>query len=294
MTPGATPPRRIRYQVAASLDGYIAGPDGDADWIVMDPDIDFGALFSQFDTFLMGRRTWEGMPGGTPMSGRVLVFSRTLRQEDHPGVTVVSDRVEETLRALRAEPGKDIWLFGGGELFRSLLELGQVDTVEVAVVPVMLGAGIPLLPGGERHSLALTAIRARPGTGERTRRRVMRWLPHGVAGLGAGGIAALALAMAILPGSETEVAASDAPPAVTVSMSTTRFSPGSVRVKAGGTVTWSNTSEIVHTVTSEDFNSGNIAVGGRYQRTFARPGTYSYWCVPHRQAGMVGTVVVEP
>jgi dihydrofolate reductase len=141
--------RRIRYQVAASLDGYIAGPNGEADWIIMDPDIDFGAMFAQFDTFLIGRRTFEGMAktGQGSMPGmKVLVFSRTLRQSDYPNVTIVADKPEEVLATLRAQPGKDIWLFGGGLLFRSLLDLGLVDTVEIAVIPVLLGGGIPLLP----------------------------------------------------------------------------------------------------------------------------------------------------
>ena len=139
--------KRIRYQVAMSLDGYIAGPNGEADWIIMDPDIDFGALFEQFDTFLVGRRTFEAMGGQSASPGaKTFVFSRTLRQQDYPGVTIVAERVEETVAALRAEPGKDIWLFGGGSLFRSLLDAGLVDTVEVAVMPVLLGEGIPLLP----------------------------------------------------------------------------------------------------------------------------------------------------
>jgi dihydrofolate reductase len=143
-------PRRIRYQVAASLDGYIAGPNGEADWIIMDPDIDFGELFSQFDTFLMGRGTFEGMvrqQGSAAVPGmKIIVFSRTLRQKDHPDVTIVAEASEKALTALRNESGKDIWLFGGGSLFRSLLEMRMVDTVEIAVIPVLLGGGIPLLP----------------------------------------------------------------------------------------------------------------------------------------------------
>jgi len=159
--------RRITYGVAASLDGYIAGPGGEYDWIPMDPDIDFAAHMARFDTFLMGRRTYElfaGQGGGKGMD--VWVFSRTLRQEDHPGVTVVSDGIEERLAGLRARPGKGIALFGGGVLFRSLLELGQVDAVEVAVVPVLLGRGIPLLPETSlRSALALVSHHVYPKTG---------------------------------------------------------------------------------------------------------------------------------
>src|SRR5687768_6521919 len=114
--------RRIRYQVACSLDGYIAGPNGEYDWIVMDPDIDFQALFDQFDTLLMGRRTFE-LAGASSTDMRTFVFSRSLQQADHPRVTIVAENVKETLDELRAQSGKDIWLFGGGELFRSLLEL---------------------------------------------------------------------------------------------------------------------------------------------------------------------------
>ena len=156
--------RRVRYVVAMSLDGYIAGPDGEADWIIMDPEIDFRALFEQFDTFLLGRRTFEGMggAGGGQSGAQTIVFSRTLRQQDYPNVTIVSDNPEQVVADLRSKPGKDIWLFGGGRLFRSFLEARLVDTVEVSVIPVLLGEGIPLLPAipsSGRFELKLTSIR---------------------------------------------------------------------------------------------------------------------------------------
>jgi dihydrofolate reductase len=152
--------RKIRYQVACSLDGYIAGPDDEYDWIVNDPDIDFAALFDQFDTVLMGRRTFEVVGGPPSPEMKTFVFSRSMRQDDHPGVTIVSDRIEETLAEVRAEPGKDIWLYGGGELFRSLLELGCVDTVEPAIIPIVLGGGRPFLPvPAVRRRLSLTETR---------------------------------------------------------------------------------------------------------------------------------------
>lgn len=141
--------RRVRYSVAMSLDGYIAGPNGEADWIIMDPEVDFAAMFEQFDTFLLGRRTFEAMGrGGQGETAgiKTFVFSRTLRQQDYPRVTIVAEDVEATVAALRAESGKDIWLFGGGSLFHSLLNAQLVNTVEVAVMPVLLGGGIPLLP----------------------------------------------------------------------------------------------------------------------------------------------------
>ena len=141
--------RRVRYGGAISLDGYIAGPHGEADWIVSDPEIDFAALFAQYDTLLIGRKTFTAMgsAGGEPMPGITsYVFSTTLRQEDHPHVTIVSGDAGAFVRRLREQPGKDIALFGGAGLFRTLLDAGQVDTVEVSLLPVLLGAGIPLMP----------------------------------------------------------------------------------------------------------------------------------------------------
>jgi dihydrofolate reductase len=151
--------RRIRYQMAMSLDGYIAGPKGEADWIVMDPEIDFGEMMSQYDTLLMGRKTFEAsqaMGGGMP-GMKTVVVSRTMKAADHPDVEIIAEDVKASVSRLKEQPGKDIWLFGGGSLFRSLLDAGLVDTIEPAVVPVMLGEGIPVAtPSPNRAKLRLT------------------------------------------------------------------------------------------------------------------------------------------
>src|SRR5580658_5740539 len=158
--------RRLCYAVAASLDGFIAGPHGEYDWIVHDPSIDFAAMFAQYDTLLMGRGTYEIAKAqrNSPLSRgqKWIVVSRTLKPEDHPDVIILSTGVAEAVDALKAQPGKDIWLFGGGVLFRSLLDAGLVDTVEVGLQPVLLGSGIPLLPEGRHRSLKLTQSKAMP------------------------------------------------------------------------------------------------------------------------------------
>src|SRR5512140_1295944 len=144
--------KKLRYNVAVSLDGFIAGPNGEYDWIVADPSIDFGALFKEFDTAVMGRKTFEVVltqgAGGDMPGLRSVVFSRTLRASDYPKVTVTRDDPAGVVRQLKAETGKDIWLFGGGELFRVLADAGLVDTIELGVMPVLLGQGIPLVPPG--------------------------------------------------------------------------------------------------------------------------------------------------
>ena len=142
--------RQIRYVVAMSLDGYIAGPNGEADWIENDPEVDFAALWAQFDTLVMGRRTYEAATkrlGEKAFSGmKTIVFSTTLQQQEHTGATIVSELNADWVRRLRADAGKDIWIMGGSEMFRSFLQSGNVDTVEVTVIPVLLGAGVPFLP----------------------------------------------------------------------------------------------------------------------------------------------------
>ena len=164
----AGPSRRLRYQVAATLDGFIAGPNGEYDWIVMDPAIDFKALYNEFDTAVMGRKTYavgaeqgvSGMPGID-----VVVFSTTLAPVVKKGLRITGDDPARVVTELKKKPGKDIWLFGGGELLRTLLDAGLVDSVEIAVMPVLLGSGIPLLPPGAAAKLAFADQKTLPGSG---------------------------------------------------------------------------------------------------------------------------------
>jgi len=148
--------RKVVYGGAMSLDGFIAGPNGEFDWIV---------------TFLLGRKTFEVMrkmsASAPPTPGiQSIVCSRTLRPEDCPGATLTADAAQ-VVAALRTTPGKDIALFGGGELFRSLLAAGAVDEVSVSVVPVLLGGGIPFLPspaGSARLKLRNHRVYEKTGT----------------------------------------------------------------------------------------------------------------------------------
>ena len=161
--------RPVRYNVAASLDGYIAGPNGEYDWITPEPAIDFGALFRKVDTVLLGRHSYELVlrdPAAAtwPAGARVIVFSQTLHQSDHPDVTVTAEPAATVVARLRAEDSaREIWLYGGGALFASLLAAGQVDRVEVTLIPILLGGGVPLIPPGRiRSPLVLDHVEQYP------------------------------------------------------------------------------------------------------------------------------------
>jgi dihydrofolate reductase len=140
--------RKIILQVAVSLDGFIEGPNGEIDWCFTDQDYGMKDFFKQIDTLFMGRKTYELMltMGDDATSGfpklKQYVFSTTLN-EVQEGI-IVGDDLESEVEKIRNEQGKDIWLFGGGNLTTSFMNLKLVDEVWLAVHPVILGGGKPL------------------------------------------------------------------------------------------------------------------------------------------------------
>src|SRR5919106_1795184 len=124
--------RLVRFGGAMSLDGYIAGPNGEYDWIVIDPDVDFASMYAGFSGLVMGRRSYDvfvstGGTGGPPMP--TYVYSRTLPEGERDGVTFAADAVSHVRGLKEAVDGKPLWLWGGGALFRELAHAGLVDGI---------------------------------------------------------------------------------------------------------------------------------------------------------------------
>ena len=139
--------RKIVAGFAASLDGYIAGPNGEYDWIIMDKDFDFAKHMKRFDAFFIGRKTYEMIlqSEGPPMQGITnYVFSNTLTTANKDDVLINGDIVQ-AINEIKNKQGKDIAVFGGASLLASLLDLGLVDEMAVSFIPVLLGKGIPMV-----------------------------------------------------------------------------------------------------------------------------------------------------
>ena len=150
--------RRIIVHIATSADGYIARPDGDIDWLTSRPApkgfYGIEAFMKTVDTNIFGRKTYDASVrlGETfgAKKARTVVFSRRPAPPDAPpGVEFTSEAVGPFVQRLREQPGKDVWLMGGGDLIASFLDEGAIDEFIVSIVPVFIGDGIPLI--ARRH-----------------------------------------------------------------------------------------------------------------------------------------------
>ncbi len=145
--------RKIVLYIAASLDGYIARPDGNIDWLtdkkytIPDEDFGYSALMETIDTTLMGNNTYKAvldMDMPFPYSDKKnYVFSRS-EQKDTEFATFVKDDAVDFIEKLKEQPGKDIWLIGGGQLNSLVLNAGLLDEIILTYIPIILGKGIPL------------------------------------------------------------------------------------------------------------------------------------------------------
>jgi dihydrofolate reductase len=151
--------RNVIVNIATSADGYIARPDGDLEWLTSRPAprgfYGMDAFIKSIDTKVLGRKTYERSLklGAKFDSGtRYIVFSRHAPPAGVPsGVEFVNGAIGPFVSRLREEPGKDIWLMGGGEIIASFLDAQVIDKFIVSVAPVFIGDGIPLIARRHRH-----------------------------------------------------------------------------------------------------------------------------------------------
>lgn len=138
--------RKVVYNCAVSLDGFIEGPNGEFDWCMADQDYGMSAFMERIDTVLYGRKSYELVLKMGQTFGKEhehYMFSTTMT-EAAENVTLIKDKASEHVKAIKAALGKDIWLFGGADLAGSLMNEGLVDELALAVHPIVLGQGKPL------------------------------------------------------------------------------------------------------------------------------------------------------
>lgn len=153
--------KKIILTLAVTLDGFIAGPDGELDWLVKDEDIDFADILNDIladiDTIFYGRISYDLWGNYQPddaspklkkaydllQSKKKYVFSRT-KKNDNTGATFINGNIKENVSEIIQQPGKNIWLYGGGKLISTFINAGLIDVFRLAVHPVIIGSGIPL------------------------------------------------------------------------------------------------------------------------------------------------------
>lgn len=167
--------RRILLDLAVTLDGYIEGKNGEIDWCIMEPEMDFNGFLDQVDTIFFGRKSYELWEECRPEKDapledkamwdrirkmRKYVFSRTLSSTSD--FTVLSDPLMDEIERIKEEDGKDIWLYGGSDLITTFMKNHLIDEYRLSVHPVLLGEGKPLFTISGRIDLVLVKVNTYP------------------------------------------------------------------------------------------------------------------------------------
>lgn len=167
--------RRVLLDLAVSLDGFIEGKNGEIDWCIMEPDMNFDEFLDGIDTILYGRKSYDLWGQYVPEEGapkeehdfwkqinskEKIVFSRTKNGDD---AVYIQGDIPGTIARLKNQPGGDIWLYGGAGLITTFVNEGLVDEFRLSVHPVVLGEGKPLFTDvRERLDLKLAGTRSFP------------------------------------------------------------------------------------------------------------------------------------
>ncbi|WP_421830401.1 dihydrofolate reductase family protein [Larkinella sp.] len=145
--------RKVILYIATSLDSYIAGPNGEIDWLFTEGEFGYDAFMETVDTTLMGNETYkliDTFPDFPYKLQTNYVFTRHPNAPEAPYVQFVTDDVVAFVQDLKQQAGKDIFLVGGGQINALLLEAGLIDELQVFVHPIILGKGIPMFQPTEK------------------------------------------------------------------------------------------------------------------------------------------------
>ncbi len=137
---------KIVYFVAASLDGFIADPHGNTDWLFTDRDYGFTAFYRSVKAVIMGRRTYEKILefGPYPFSDKMSYIFTHRQMSGLPNINFIHHSIPEFTAELKQKIKEPVWFAGGGEIARILFTHALIDQIVISIHPVYLGAGIPV------------------------------------------------------------------------------------------------------------------------------------------------------
>lgn len=157
---------KVVLYIAMSLDGYIARPDGAVDWLASvegdGGDNGYAKFYDSVGTVIMGRLTYEEvlkLSDVFPYQGKPCYILSRSEQLPSPHVIFTDENISELISRVKPSSEGDIWLVGGGQMVGAFLEKNILDKIQVAIIPTVIGEGIPLFPPGMvETSLKMTGV----------------------------------------------------------------------------------------------------------------------------------------